>query len=153
MLTSKENELRIRELIENWAEAVRVRNINVILAFHSENLVMYDVPEPFQSVGLDAYRNTWLIFFKYTKMGVFDIHELNVVADENVAFTYAKMQCFDKSTSEVFMPLDFRLTIGLKKIKKLPVNRGAPKKSNPDSAGLLMKKRNQWLFTILWLPF
>ncbi|MDP9043099.1 MAG: nuclear transport factor 2 family protein [Bacteroidota bacterium] len=128
MLTSKENELRIRELIENWAEAVRVRNINAVLAFHSENLVMYDVPEPFQSVGLDAYRNTWLIFFKYTKMGVFDIHELNVVADENVAFAYAKMQCFDKSNSEDFMPLDFRLTTGLKKDKKAAGQPGCAKK-------------------------
>lgn len=117
MTGNSENEIQIRQLIENWAKAVRNRDVDAILAFHSENIVMYDVPEPFQSVGLDEYRKTWNLFFKYTKMGVFDIRELNIIADENVAFAYAKMQCSDKSNSEDFIPLDFRLTIGLKRVK------------------------------------
>jgi len=116
-LTSpKENEIQIRQLIENWANAVRNKDMQTILAYHSDNIVMYDVPKPFQSVGIDAYRKSWELFFKYTKLGVFDIHELNIVADENVAFAFAKMQCADKSNSEEYIPLDFRLTIGLIKI-------------------------------------
>jgi ketosteroid isomerase-like protein len=111
-----DNETQIRELIENWAEAVRKKDIDGILAYHSEDFVMYDVPEPFQSVGLEAYRKTWDTFYKYTKLGVFDIHELNIVAGEDVAFAHAKMQCEDKSTSDDYIPLDFRLTVGLKKI-------------------------------------
>jgi ketosteroid isomerase-like protein len=106
MTTDKENETQIRKLIENWTQAVRNRDISGILAFHSENLVMYDVPEPFQSVGLDAYRKTWDLFFNDTKQGVFDIHELHIIADEHVAFAYAKMQCNDKSNREDFIPLD-----------------------------------------------
>jgi ketosteroid isomerase-like protein len=117
MEANRGNETQIRQLIENWAKAVRDRDINAILAFHSENLVMYDVPEPFQSIGLDTYRITWDLFFRYTKPGVFDIHELNIVADENVAFAYAKMQCSDKSNAKDFVPLDFRLTMGLEKQK------------------------------------
>jgi len=110
------NENKIKNLIENWALAVRSKNIEGILAHHSEDFVMYDVPEPFQSVGLEAYRKTWDLFYKYTKPGVFDIHELNIVAGENVAFAFAKMQCSDNSDGKGFTPLDFRLTIGLKKI-------------------------------------
>jgi ketosteroid isomerase-like protein len=113
---NKENEMQIQQLIENWANAVRNKDMQTILAHHSDDIVMYDVPKPFQSVGIDEYRKTWDIFFKYTKLGVFDIHELNIVADENVAFAFAKMQCSDKSNSEEYLPLDFRLTIGLKKI-------------------------------------
>jgi ketosteroid isomerase-like protein len=111
-----DNENEICELIENWAKAVRNKDMAGILNHHSENFVMYDVPEPFESAGIDAYRKTWDMFFKYTKPGVFDIHELNIVADEHVAFAYAKMQCADKSNSDEYVPLDFRLTIGLKKI-------------------------------------
>jgi ketosteroid isomerase-like protein len=114
---SDQNEMQIRQLIENWAKAVREKDIDGILAFHSDNFVMYDVPEPFQSVGLDEYRKTWDTFFKYTKPGVFDIHELHIVNDENVSFAYGKLQCSDKTNSDVYAPLDFRLTIGLKKIK------------------------------------
>ena len=110
------NEEQIRQLVENWAKAVRNKDIDAILAHHSKDIVMYDVPEPFQSVGIDAYRKTWDLFFAFTKSGVFDIQELHITANENVAFCFAKMKCEDKSKSVEFVPLDFRLTIGLKKI-------------------------------------
>ncbi|MDB4919690.1 MAG: glyoxalase/bleomycin resistance protein/dioxygenase [Mucilaginibacter sp.] len=109
------NEAQIRMLIENWAAAIRNKDIDGILAHHSADLVMFDVPLPFQSVGIDAYRKTWDLFFKYTKPGVFDITELNIIADEQVAFCYATMKCSDKSSSDEFVELPFRLTIGLKK--------------------------------------
>jgi ketosteroid isomerase-like protein len=114
--TSKENETQIRQLVENWAKAVRNKDIGAILASHSDDIVMYDVPKPFQSVGIDAYRKTWDTFFAFTKPGVFDIQELHIVADENVAFCFATMKCADKSNSVEFVDLDFRLTIGLQKI-------------------------------------
>jgi ketosteroid isomerase-like protein len=112
----KENETQVRNLVENWAKAVRNADIDAILAHPADNIVMYDVPKPFQSVGIDEYRKTWDLFFKYTRPGVFDFHELHIVADENVAFCFATMKCADKSNSEDFVELDFRLTIGLKKI-------------------------------------
>ena len=110
------NENLIKQLIENWAKAVRSRDVEAILAYHSNDIVMFDVPEPFQSIGIDAYRNTWNVFFKYTEPGVFDIQQLKIVADDNVAFCIATMKCSDKSNSTDFVPLDFRLTVGLKKI-------------------------------------
>ncbi|HEX4372542.1 MAG TPA: nuclear transport factor 2 family protein, partial [Puia sp.] len=69
----KDNEAQIKELIENWAKAVRDRDIDAILAHHSKDMVMFDVPEPFQSIGIDEYRKTWDMFFTYTRQGVFDI--------------------------------------------------------------------------------
>ena len=111
-----DNETQIRQLIENWAKAVRNKDIDGILAHHADNFVMYDVPEPFQLVGINAYRKTWDLFFKYTKPGVLNFHELIIIADEHVGFAYAKMQCANKSDTIDFVPLDFRLTIGLKKV-------------------------------------
>ena len=52
-----------------------------------------------------------------TKPGVFDIHELDIVAADDVAFAFGSMQCSDKTDREDYFPLDFRITIGLKKIK------------------------------------
>jgi ketosteroid isomerase-like protein len=79
-------------------------------------MIMFDVPEPFQSIGIDAYRRTWETFYRYTKLGVFDIQHLTVVAGEDVAFCIATMKCEDNSDGAGFTPLDFRLTIGLKKL-------------------------------------
>jgi len=115
-LNTSENEIQIRQIIEDWAAAVRSGDINKILAHHSGDIVMYDVPKPFQSIGMDAYRKTWNMFFAFTKPGVFDIQELHVVADQQVAFCYATMKCADKSNSAEYAELDFRLTVGLKKI-------------------------------------
>ena len=115
-ITAAKNEFEIRQLIEEWALAVRERNIEKILAHHSNDIVMYDVPKPFQSVGTDAYRKTWDSFFAFTKPGVFDVQELNIIAGETVAFCFARMKCADKSNSSDYIELDFRLTIGLKKI-------------------------------------
>jgi ketosteroid isomerase-like protein len=110
------DESQIRLVIENWAAAVRNKDMDAILAYHSADMVMYDVPPPFQSVGIEAYRKTWDIFFKYTKPGVFDIQELHIIAGDDVAFCYATLKCSDKSDSGEFVELPFRLTIGLKKI-------------------------------------
>lgn len=115
-MDTNENEARVRQLIEDWAAAVRNGDMEGILAHHADNIVMYDVPKPFQSLGIDAYRRTWDTFFAYTKPGVFDIRELHIVADKNVAFCFALMKCADKSTTVEYVELDFRLTVGLKKI-------------------------------------
>src|SRR5438046_5375899 len=111
------NETQIRQLVENWATAVRNNAIDTILAHHSDVIVMYDVPPPFQSIGIDAYRRTWDLYYAYTQPGVFDIQELQITAGEEVAFCFTKMKCEDKSKSEDFVPLDFRLTFCLNKIK------------------------------------
>ncbi len=112
-----ENETKIRQLVENWARAVRNRDLQNIFAYHSHDIVMYDVPKPFQSIGIDAYSKTWDTFFAYTKPGVFDIQELTIFADNSIGFCFAAMKCADKSDSADYIELDFRLTIGLKKIK------------------------------------
>src|SRR6266508_3295509 len=115
-MASTGEEAQVRRLFEDWARAVRERNLSSILAHHSEDMVMFDVPGPFQSVGLDAYRKTWELFFAFSRPGVFDILELHVVADAQVAFCFAAMRCDDRSGTPDFVPLDFRLTVGLKKV-------------------------------------
>ena len=108
------NESDIRRLVEEWAKAVRERNLDGVLAHHSSDIVMFDVPPPFQSVGIDAYRKTWELFFSGTEPGRFDIHELNIFAGADVAFCVATMRCSWKNGG-AFEDLDFRITIGLVK--------------------------------------
>ena len=57
------NEQLIREIIDNWAKAVRANDIDAILAYHSNNMLMFDVPEPVQLKGIDAYRSSWVDLF------------------------------------------------------------------------------------------
>ncbi|HEY1710534.1 MAG TPA: nuclear transport factor 2 family protein [Rhizomicrobium sp.] len=105
-------ESQIRALIEAWAAAVRRHDLPAILAPHTDDIVMFDVPPPLQSRGMVAYTETWDLFFRYHKPGyAFDIEELAVTASEDVAFAMAIMRCGPPDESFLF-----RLTVGLRKV-------------------------------------
>jgi uncharacterized protein (TIGR02246 family) len=112
-------ETQIKALIEAWADAVRRHDYSGILAHHDQDIVMFDVPPPLQSRGLDEYRKTWDLFFRYHDPSqAFDIEQLEIAAGEDVAFAVAIMRCGSATVSgppkEGGFP--FRLTIGLRKI-------------------------------------
>jgi ketosteroid isomerase-like protein len=52
----KTNEAQVRQLIESWARAVRARDIDGILKNHATEMLLFDVPPPVQSKGIEAYR-------------------------------------------------------------------------------------------------
>jgi ketosteroid isomerase-like protein len=112
-------EIRIKALLEAWADAVRRHDLPAILAHHESDMVMFDVPPPLQCKGIPAYVQTWDLFFRYHKPGAaFDIEELAVTAGQEVAFAVAIMRCGPDSSSN---PADkdgfpFRLTVGLRKV-------------------------------------
>ena len=108
---------QIQSLVEAWAHAVRRRDMAGVIANHSPDLVMFDVPPPFESVGLEAYRKTWNTFFAWSSgFAVFDIDDLNVTAGEDVAFAVARMRCSGRDHDGSRTDLRFRLTIGFRKI-------------------------------------
>jgi uncharacterized protein (TIGR02246 family) len=115
--TINSDELAIRSLVENWASAVRKRDMKGILRHHASSMLMFDVPPPFKSEGIDEYEKTWELFFSTSpEPAVFDIREMNVSAGDDVAFVTALMQCKTREANGKFEPLDFRLTIGRRKI-------------------------------------
>ena len=111
--TTRSDEAAVRSLVESWAAAVRRKDFDGILRNHSSDILMFDVPPPLQSKGIDAYRKTWDLFFSWSQEPVvFDIMEMSVTASDDVAFVAALMRCHDRKDGE----LEFRLTVGLRKI-------------------------------------
>ncbi|HEX3809979.1 MAG TPA: SgcJ/EcaC family oxidoreductase [Rhizomicrobium sp.] len=112
-----QDETAVRKVIEEWARAVRGKDMEGILRHHAADMSMFDVPPPFQSKGIDAYRETWQTFFTWAHNPVvYSIKEMNVVAGSDVAFVVASMQCAGREASGEDIELDFRLTVGLRKI-------------------------------------
>ena len=111
------DEATIRKLVESWAQAVRNKDFAGILARHSEDMLMFDVPPPLESKGLEAYKETWNLFYSSQPEPIaFDIQRMDVVSGSNVAFVAALMQCAEAGKGGERINLDFRLTIGLRKI-------------------------------------
>ena len=109
------DEAEIRRLILGWARAVREEDFAGIRAHHSDDMLMFDVPPPFKSCGLDAYMATWGLFYPMQARPIrFEFEQIEIKAGPDVAFSTAIGHCAYIERGEV-TELQFRLTMGLEK--------------------------------------
>ena len=117
-MPARDDEDRIRALIEGWARAIHEGNLEGVLADHGEEIVMFDVPPPDDGVrGIDAYRETWPPFFEWQARGAsFEIVSLDVTAGKEVAFAHALLRCGSPEDLAEHPERRLRLTLGLEKV-------------------------------------
>ena len=114
---STAEEAKIRSLIERWSKAVRDQDLAAIRQDHDAEILMFDVPPPFQSRGIDDYMATWETFFSSSEKPVsFNFTDVKITAGADVAFATAVGHCVNIDKDGQREPLDFRLTMGLRKI-------------------------------------
>ena len=111
------DETAIRELIFRWADAVHVGALETVLVDHDPDIVMFDVPPPYDGVrGIDAYRETWPPFFEWQRQGaIFEIVKLDVTAGDDVAFAHALVRCGKPEDFAKNPDNRLRMTFGLRK--------------------------------------
>ncbi|WP_343703727.1 nuclear transport factor 2 family protein [Chitinophaga sp.] len=109
---SDSNEMQVKRVIDDWCQAIRDINYENLLSNHADDVLMFDVPPPLQSKGLDQYKKAWDLFFQYSSggEGSFQLEELQITAGEDVAFCTALLAIGKGRKPEC------RLTVGLKKI-------------------------------------
>ena len=112
-----QDEFEVRELVERWVRAVHTGDLDMVLEQHAEDIVMFDVPPPYDGVrGIDAYRDTWPPFFEWQRSGaVFQIVSLDVTAGADVAFAFALLRCGTSEELANDPGRRLRLTVGLRK--------------------------------------
>lgn len=110
-LPESSNAVQVKKIIENWCQAIRDGNYSKIMSAHTRDILMFDVPPPLQSKGLDEYKKTWDLFFQYSAggKGSFELEELEITAGEDVAFCTALVVIGKGRKPEC------RLTVGLVK--------------------------------------
>ena len=108
----------IRELIERWARNVAACDAGGVLAGHTRDVTMFDVPPPSRGVeGLKAYAETWPVFFEWlARNGHFSLTRLTVEADRSAGFAHALVRCEDRDAPPVDTPDHLRITFGLRKV-------------------------------------
>jgi uncharacterized protein (TIGR02246 family) len=108
---------QIRGLIERWAESIHAGDLEGVLADHAQDIVMFDVPPPYDGVrGIDAYRDTWPPFFEWQAKGAsFEIVSLEVTAGADVAYAFALLRCGTPQELADNPESRLRLTLGLRK--------------------------------------
>ena len=107
---AEEDAERIRDIIRAWAAAVEAGDRHGILSHHAGDVLMFDFPNTVR--GLDAYAATWDFFYADPEGPiVFRPGEIEVTAGSDVAFATCEVHCDGTSAG----PLNFRLTVGLRK--------------------------------------
>lgn len=115
--TISNDEAEIRGLIDRWARAVREGDRGGIRADHDAEILMFDVPPPLSTRGLDDYMATWDRFLSWSDKPIaFDFSDVQVNAGTEVAFATAIGRCAGTDPNGKNEKLEFRLTMGLRKI-------------------------------------
>jgi ketosteroid isomerase-like protein len=112
-----DDEVMIRQQLTRWFDAIAACDMDGVLADHDADIVLFDVPKPYDGVrGIDAYRDTWPSFFEWVESGArLELQELDVTAGTDVAFARALLRCGTDADLAANPDNRLRTTIGLRK--------------------------------------
>lgn len=83
-------EVLIRQRVEDYAKAIRARDIDGVLSLYAPKVVSFDLNPPLRYAGADNKRRAWQEFFTtYTGPVGYEIRDLNVTTDGNLAFVHS----------------------------------------------------------------
>ena len=113
-----EDQAEIRGIIERWVTAIQTRDLDGVAADHTDDIVMFDVPPPYDGVrGIAAYRSSWPPFFEWISSGAtFELLELDVTAGDTVAFARGLLRCGSPEDFATNPDNRLRLSMGLRKV-------------------------------------
>jgi uncharacterized protein (TIGR02246 family) len=113
-LRSAEEE--IREKTEQWADAVRAKDYDGILAHYADDVVVFDVPPPLQKKGKEAYRKNWENWLGGFKGRVdCEVAELTITACDTAAFVHCLTRISDNMDDGTKSGNWVRVTVGFEK--------------------------------------
>lgn len=83
-------EAPIRQRVEDYAKAVRAKDIDRVMSLYAPNIVSFDINPPLRYAGTDNKRRAWQEFFAtYTGPVAYEVHDLNVTTDGELAFVHS----------------------------------------------------------------
>jgi uncharacterized protein (TIGR02246 family) len=107
----------IETLIRRWVDAVDRADLQGVLADHTDDIVMFDVPPPHAgNRGHEEYAASWPPFMEWQSSGaVFELTELDITADGDVAYAFALLRCGTPERFASEPDRRLRLTLGLRR--------------------------------------
>jgi uncharacterized protein (TIGR02246 family) len=111
------DEAAIRGLIDEWAEAIRAKDVEASLAHYAPDVLIFDVVGPLRFVGSDAGRERleqWLSSFE----GPIDYEnrDLSIVTGAEVAFCHSLNHVGATTTDGTRIDMYWRATVCLRRI-------------------------------------
>jgi uncharacterized protein (TIGR02246 family) len=111
------SDARIRERLDDWAKAVRAKDVEAVMSHYATNILLFDLASPLQWKGADVCRNNWAEWFSTFQGPVgYEISELSITAGDDVAFCHSLNRIYGSRTTGEQTDVWVRATVGLRKI-------------------------------------
>lgn len=111
-MNTMDNNGKIRELIDDWAVAVRSKDIERVMAHYTSDVVAFDVVNPLEYKGSDLVRerlSDWLTSFEGS-IG-FEVRNLEVEAGDYLAFCYSLNRVIGIKSDGIKINMCWRATL------------------------------------------
>ncbi|MFV8050006.1 YybH family protein [Mycobacterium sp. 48b] len=83
-------EAAIRQRIADGVDAIRARDLDALTALYAPDVVSFDLGAPLRYAGDDNKRRAWQeVFAAYTGPIGYDVHELTITTEGDIAFVHS----------------------------------------------------------------
>ncbi|WP_394845421.1 SgcJ/EcaC family oxidoreductase [Pendulispora brunnea] len=90
MSNDKADEMRIRQIVDEWVGAFRDGNVDRVLTLHAPGIVSFDIVPPLRYVGREAYRKPWdAVFSTFERPIAMEIQDLTITVRDGIAFSHS----------------------------------------------------------------
>lgn len=108
---------QIRQMVDRYLGAIRAADAEAIASFYAPDILAFDAIAELQFKGVEAYKKHWQACMEMCPgdgMGVFELHDLSIEADGDLAFGHALCRCGPSKDKAGWMraTLAFRKTDG-----------------------------------------
>jgi uncharacterized protein (TIGR02246 family) len=111
------NETQIRQLIEDWAKAIRAKDTEALMSHYAPDILGFDLAPPLQYAGTDAYRKNAEQWFPTFRGPVgYEVHDLSIATGGNVAFGHSLNRIRGTRTNGEETDVWVRATVGFRKV-------------------------------------
>lgn len=116
MTHSNQPQDRVRALLDEWADAIRNKDLERLMACYAPDVVAYDMMPPLEWRGADSYRAAWAQGLAMPGSYTIELYEPVITASEDIAFAVA-LAHYDVRPPDA-QPYDgwFRWTAGFARI-------------------------------------
>jgi uncharacterized protein (TIGR02246 family) len=116
-ISKASDERQIRALMDNLANAIRVKDVNAVMAYYASDVLTFDLLSPLQYEGADAIRERVSAWFSSFQGSIgFEIRNLNVTTGDDVAFCHSLNGSSGTSTDGVKIDMWWRATNCFRKV-------------------------------------
>jgi uncharacterized protein (TIGR02246 family) len=111
------DQAQLLKLLENWASAIRAKDIDARMSNYAPNVSLFDVVGPLEHFGRDSIRQRaaeWFSTFD-GPLG-FEMHDLRISSDGDVAFSHSLNHISGTKTDGEKLDMWWRATVCYRKM-------------------------------------